>query len=54
MTREEAIERLKECQSDGDIEGAHGEADKTITDLLESLGYGDVVAEWHSVPKWYA
>jgi hypothetical protein len=49
-----AIARLKELQRDGDIERAHGDADKVLCELLTTLGYADVVAEWDEVPKWYA
>lgn len=55
MDRETAIEQLKSCQApDGDEEYAHGEADKILCELLNSLGYQDVVEEWVKVPKWYA
>jgi hypothetical protein len=53
MSREEALERLNECQS-FDVERAHSEADIVLCELLESLGYKDVVTAWGDVPKWYA
>lgn len=54
MTREEAIEKLKEWQKSGDTECAHGYADDVLCDLLSELGYSDVVEEYHKVDKLYA
>ena len=54
MTREEAIMKLRQYQSNDDTEGAHIDADGVLTDLLTALGYQDVVAEWEKVDKWYA
>jgi len=54
MTKEEAIETLKTLAKDDDTEVAHKEADVVLCQLLFTLGYGDVVAEYHRVYKWYA
>ena len=54
MTREQAIEKLREAQTTGDSEGAHSAADDVLCELLVSLGYKDVVDEWDKVDKWYA
>lgn len=54
MTKEQAIEKLKELQKNGDYESAHGDADEVLCELLKALGYEDVVAEWDKVGKWYA
>lgn len=54
MTREEAIEKLKHCQKSGDTECAHSDADDVLCELLVSLGYEDVIAEYALVDKWYA
>jgi hypothetical protein len=54
MTREQAIKDLREQCHTGDTEGDHLWADEILCKLLESLGYGDVVAEWNDVIKWYA
>lgn len=53
-SRQQAIERLRECQHDGDTEGAHCDADEVLCDLLCALGYQDVVDEYRLVSKWYA
>ena len=54
MTKEEAIETLKTLAKDDDTEVAHKEADVVLCQLLFTLGYGDVVAEYHRVYNWYA
>jgi hypothetical protein len=54
MTREEAIERMKRPQECGDTDRAHYAADMILCELLESLGYGDVVEAWGKVKKWYS
>jgi hypothetical protein len=54
MTREEAIEKLKECQKSGDTEAAHSEADDVLCQLLNALGYAIVVKEYEKIDKWYA
>lgn len=54
MTREEAIEELIECQNNGDTEAARRIADGVLCRLLSELGYGDVVAEYDKVDKWFA
>ena len=56
MTRERAVEKLEELRdSSYDPERAHSRADDILCDLLETLGYSDVVTAWRSIePKWYA
>ncbi len=53
MTREEAIAALEDANK-YDTEAAHVRADIVLCDLLESLGYEDVVKAWDRVSKWYA
>lgn len=52
--REFAIVELKKLQVYVDTETAHGSADNILCDLLESLGFEDVVTEYNKVDKWYA
>ena len=54
MTKEQAIEKLKQQQEISDIELAHSHADGILCDFLKSLGFEDVVSEWEKVEKWYA
>ncbi|CAA2139623.1 hypothetical protein [Hyphomicrobium sp. ghe19] len=54
MTAEEAMAKLKQAQETGDTERAHADADDVLCELLRSLGYENVVAEWEKVDKWYA
>lgn len=51
MTKEEAIEALKLCQSDTDPVAAHAAADEVLCRLLAALGHEDVVREWRAVRK---
>jgi len=53
MDREEAIALLKEQQGGYYSDKEHKVADKVLCDLLVSLGYADVVAEWDKIGKWY-
>jgi hypothetical protein len=53
MKRKEAIDQLREIQEIGDLKVAHRLADDILCGLLQSLGYGDVVAEYNKVGKWY-
>lgn len=54
MTREQAIEKLRELQEPGDTEAAHANADWVLCEFLRALDYADVVAEYEKVDKWYA
>lgn len=49
-----ALTALKEAQKESSKEYAHMLADGALCDLLESLGYADVVAEYHKIEKWFA
>lgn len=53
-TIEEIIARLKELQQDDDMERAHIQADWIICNLLEDLGYTEVIKEYDKISKWYA
>ena len=54
MTKEEAMAKLAECQKNDDTETAHSDADDVLCALLDELGYGDVVAEYNKVSKWFS
>jgi len=54
MTREEALSALVELQTMTDIEKGHAKADDILCELLDSLGYSDVVSEYVKISKWYA
>lgn len=52
--KQEAIDAIKnECFS-GDTEIDHSMADGILCELLEKLGYSEVVEEYHKVDKWFA
>lgn len=50
----EIKEKLKELQESDDVELSHYEADQIICNLLNDLGYTDVVKEYDKISKWYA
>jgi len=54
MTKEEVIEELKRCQKIKDAGEAHCDADWALLNFLISLGFQDIVDEWHKVEKWYS
>ncbi|AKL13307.1 TPA: hypothetical protein I8271_005009 [Kluyvera intermedia] len=59
MTREDAIrrnaiERLKILQLVNEPDYCHKEADDALCDLLQAIGYSDVVKEFKAIEKWYA
>jgi hypothetical protein len=45
---------IVEEQNDGDTEETHYKADELMCDILEELGYGDGVALFNKLNKWYA
>jgi hypothetical protein len=54
MTAAEAIKALEDLQQLGDAEIAHIKADGVLCDLLDDLGYSEVVAAWAKIDKYYA
>ena len=51
--RQNAIEKLRSFQGDKE-QDYHIEADDILCELLEYLGYGDVVEEYNKLDKWYS
>lgn len=54
MDREQALAKLAEIKNYGDRERAGIDSTEVLCELLEDLGYFDVVEAWRAVPKWYA
>jgi len=52
--KEKYLNKLKEKCSSGDIEINHYNADDVLCELLESLGYNEIVTEFKKLEKWYA
>lgn len=52
--KKSAIRKLKKCRKDWDMHGAHVDADDVLCSLLISLGFSDVVDEYHKISKWYS
>ncbi len=49
-----AIKELLVEQTNNDTEMAHSNADIILCELLKSLGFSEVVKQYHKVDKWYA
>ena len=54
MTRDKALIKLRKLQKNENSELAHCGADHVLCDLLETLGFKDVVQEYYKVEKWYS
>ena len=48
------VKRLQEEVKNKDIEEAHYNADQVLCDLLEELGYKEVVDTYNKVDKYYS
>jgi hypothetical protein len=48
------LELFKKRCTSGDIEINHSEADDILCDLLNDLGYTELVNEFKKLEKWYA
>ncbi len=51
--KEIAITQLKIEQNNGDTECAHSNADDYLCELLNELGFQDVIEEYNKIAKWY-
>ena len=51
---DEMVKRLQAEVENGDTECAHRNADGILRELLEKLGYKEVVEKYNEVSKWYA
>lgn len=54
IDKEKYITRLDELVDLDDTEIAHDLADDIICELLNTLGYEDIVQVHHLINKWYA
>lgn len=52
--QQEYIDRLIELQQGNDPECDHPSADGILCEILEKLGYGNIVKEYDKIDKWYA
>lgn len=53
-TVEEIKKEMQECVNNIDLEAAHYDADELLCELLNQLGYSDIVDLYNLVGKWYA
>jgi hypothetical protein len=51
---DEMVKRLQAEVENDDTEQAHVNADKILCELLEKLGYKEVVDKYNEVSKWCA
>ena len=51
---DKALIELRKLQKSHDTEVAHSSADWVLCELLKTLGFEDVVHEYHQVDKWYS
>lgn len=51
---DEMVSRLQKEANNDDTECAHINADDILCELLEKLGYKDVVEKYNEVSKWYS
>lgn len=54
VTPEQFLARMAVIAEDDDQESAHCDADDLLCEVLASLGFGDGVAIFAAMPKWYA
>ncbi len=50
----EWAKRINDEAMSGDFESDHGKADDILCELLKQLGFGETVAAFEKVGKWYA
>ena len=54
ITPKEAVETLTNLYQEKDLEYSHVKADSILCELLDQLGYEEVVEAFKKLPKWYA
>jgi hypothetical protein len=54
ITPDEFAARMAKIAREGGPEGAHCDADELMCRLLQVLGYGEGIAVFQSMQKWYA
>lgn len=58
MTKQEAIDGLRNMSANSDSEFAHGEAEKILCDFLRDIGHAEIANEFEAardrVEFWYA
>ncbi len=50
----EAKDDLRDLQKESDVEVAHLKADQILCELLEGLGFQEIVDLYVEIGKWYA
>jgi hypothetical protein len=52
--RYEYLSKLEILETDEDIQASHEEADKILCDILNKMGFEDIVEAWERIDKYYA
>ncbi len=47
-------DKMQQLAEDADIEAAHGKADDILCEVLDKLGYTEIVELYNGIEKWYA
>lgn len=48
------IKRMENAKKNWDTECSHIDADDILCEMLEDLGYGEIVEMYREIDKWYA
>lgn len=51
---QQALVKLRDAAANPDKEAGHQQADRALCDLLNELGYYEVVKAFREMEKWYA
>lgn len=46
-------DKMQQLAEDADIEAAHGKADDILCEVLDKLGYTEIVELYNGIEKWY-
>lgn len=53
MTKQDAINKLRSLQEDGEGSNVHANADTVLCDFLDAAGYGEIAREFRKVHEIY-
>ena len=51
---EKYLKQMNELKNNDDYESSHVTADDILCELLDELGYTDLIKVFNELPKWYA
>lgn len=53
MIKQDAIKKLQSLQRDGEGSNVHANADTVLCDILDAVGYGEIVREFRKIHEIY-